>query len=52
MSDYSLLFDVAKVRQKDLVREVEMTRSNHYHRTPLKSTSWTKKLLSFLAVKK
>ena len=51
MSDYSLLFDVAKVRQQEMVREVEMTRINRDLRHNLKSTSLAKKLRAFLTAK-
>ena len=51
MSDYSLLFDVAKVRQQDTAREIQKTRiSRDLQRNP-KSTSLAKKLRTFLSAK-
>ena len=49
MSNYSLLLDVAKVRQEELTREFEVTRKAHILRTNRKSISLAKKLRTFLA---
>jgi hypothetical protein len=51
MSDYSLLFDVARARQQETAREVEMTRISRDLRRNMKSTSLAKKLRTFLAAK-
>ena len=48
MSDYSLLLDVAKVRQAELIREVEMTRISRNLRRNRKTTSIAKKMRTFL----
>ena len=48
MSEYSLLLDVAKLRQEELVREVEMTRGHRDLRRNQKSTSLAKKLRALL----
>ncbi len=49
MSDFSLLFDVAKVRQAELAREVEIARKGHNLRRNSKPTSITRKLRTYFA---
>jgi hypothetical protein len=49
MSNYSLLLDVAKARQAELLHEVEMTRITRALRSKRKANSILKKLQVFLA---
>ena len=51
MSDYSVLFDVAKLRQQETAREVELTRISRVTRRNNKSISLAKKLRDLLAAK-
>ena len=48
MTNYSLLFDVAKARQEELAREVEITRAAQRLNRKTKSISLAKKLRTFL----
>ena len=49
MTDYSLLFDVAKVRQAELVRDAEIARRNRNMRRDRKQASITRKLRTYFA---
>jgi hypothetical protein len=49
MSDYSLLFDVAKVRQAELVRDAEIARRNRNLQGSRKHVSITRKLRNYFA---
>jgi hypothetical protein len=51
MSDYSLLFDVAKVRQAEMVRDAEIARRNSNLRRNRKPTSITRKLRTYFAAR-
>ena len=48
MSDYSLLFDVAKVRQVELARDFEIARKYHNQGRNMKNSSLTKKMRTIL----
>ncbi len=48
MSDYSILFDVAKVRQQELAREFEISRIHREARKNRKPVSMAKKLRTLL----
>ncbi|MCJ7700695.1 MAG: hypothetical protein MUO62_03855 [Anaerolineales bacterium] len=49
MSNYSLLLDVAKARNAELVREVAMTRLGHEFKRNQKPIKVMKKLRMFLS---
>ena len=51
MSNYSLLLDMAKAHNVELVREVEMTRISKNLRRNRKTLSFAKKLRTFLTSK-
>jgi hypothetical protein len=48
MSDYSLLFDVAKVRQSELARDFEIARKHRNLGRNTKNISLTKKMRTIL----